>query len=264
MMQTIKKFPRTKHISGSRLQKGDEDLEIVSFDEAIANKNIIVEEKLDGANCGISFDDDYNMLLQSRGHYLTGGPREKHWTLFKQYTSRIELVLLELLERRYIMYGEWLYAKHTEFYDLLPHYFFEFDIFDKQSQQFLSTKARRQMLDVHGKKVITSVPVLFAGKMKTFDQLKALQGQSYFKSGVWKDNLNLACENANVDFNGALKQTSMSQEMEGLYIKVEDDEHVTARYKLVRESFTNAILDSEMHWLDRPIIKNHLAPFVTI
>jgi hypothetical protein len=39
---------------------------------------------MDGANCGISFNPDGELLLQSRGHYLTGGGREKHFTLFKQ------------------------------------------------------------------------------------------------------------------------------------------------------------------------------------
>src|SRR5205807_2014548 len=32
------------------------------------------------------------------------------------------------LTDRYILYGEWLYAKHTVFYTDLPHYFLEFDI----------------------------------------------------------------------------------------------------------------------------------------
>ena len=30
-----------------------------------------------------------------------------------------------------IPYGEWLYAKHSVHYRKLPHYFFEFDIYDK-------------------------------------------------------------------------------------------------------------------------------------
>ncbi len=42
--------------------------------------------------------------------------------------------LYELLKDRYIMYGEWLYAKHTVFYDNLTHYFMEFDIYDKKGK----------------------------------------------------------------------------------------------------------------------------------
>ncbi len=44
------------------------------------------------------------------------------------------------------MYGEWLYAKHTVFYDNLPHYFMEFDVLDRLTRAFLSTTARRELL----------------------------------------------------------------------------------------------------------------------
>ena len=53
-MHLIQKYPRTRHIEGSRLQPGDEDLEAVPFRD-IAGRHLVVEEKIDGANCGISF-----------------------------------------------------------------------------------------------------------------------------------------------------------------------------------------------------------------
>src|SRR4051812_32796289 len=121
----IRKYPRTAHIAGSRVQPGDEDLEAVPF-SAIAGRNVVVEEKVDGANCALSFGADAALRLQSRGHYLTGGPRERHFALFKQWAHTHAADLLEVLEDRYICYGEWLYAKHTIFYDALPHYYMEF------------------------------------------------------------------------------------------------------------------------------------------
>ena len=135
----IKKYPRTKHIEGSRLQKGDEDLRQIPFNN-IKGKYIVIEEKVDGANTAISFDDEGNLLLQSRGHYLTGGYRERHYNLFKQWASIHKEMLYSVLGCRYIMYGEWLYAKHTVYYDALPHYFLEFDIYDRENEVFLDTK----------------------------------------------------------------------------------------------------------------------------
>lgn len=76
------KYPRTPHLEGSRLQQGDYDLSQVPFSD-ILGKNIVVEEKLDGANCAISFDGEGNLLIQSRGRYLTGGYRERHYNLLK-------------------------------------------------------------------------------------------------------------------------------------------------------------------------------------
>jgi ATP-dependent RNA circularization protein (DNA/RNA ligase family) len=136
------KYPRTPHIEGSRLQPGDEDLDSVPF-SVIASQYVAVEEKVDGANAAISFSPDGQMLLQSRGHYLTGGEREKHFNLFKQWAYSHAGTFWEVLGDRYILYGEWLYAKHTVFYDSLPHYFLEFDVLDVEQQQFLSTQRRK-------------------------------------------------------------------------------------------------------------------------
>ena len=52
--------------------------------------------------------------------------------------------------------------------------------------------------------------------------------------------------------------------MEGIYIKVEDGDYVTDRLKFVRGTFLNTILDSESHWVNRPIIANCLADGVDL
>ena len=96
------KYPRTQHIEGSRQQLGDEDLQVVPFSE-IKNLPLVVEEKVDGANCGLSFDSDGNLLLQSRGHYLIGGAREKHFDLFKQWGTVQQQLFWDVLGDRYIM-----------------------------------------------------------------------------------------------------------------------------------------------------------------
>jgi hypothetical protein len=118
-MNTILKYPRTPHIEGSRCQPGDEDMENVPFNK-IAGRYIVLEEKVDGANSGISFSPEGELLLQSRGHYLTGGYRERHFNLFKTWANVHVDEFWDILEDRYILYGEWLYAKHTVFYDLCP------------------------------------------------------------------------------------------------------------------------------------------------
>ena len=131
----IVKYPRTQHIQGSKLQSGDEDLSIVPY-SFLKNKYLVLEEKLDGANSGISFenkdiyslnqkgvDSQLQMMLQCRGHYLTGGPGERQFELFKSWTSCIEYLIHDVLKDVFIMYGEWCYAKHTVFYES-PSLFF--------------------------------------------------------------------------------------------------------------------------------------------
>ena len=48
------KYPRTRHLEGSRLQPGDEDLDVVPM-AALAGAHLVVEEKVDGANAAFSF-----------------------------------------------------------------------------------------------------------------------------------------------------------------------------------------------------------------
>lgn len=259
-MEKIFKYPRTYHIEGSRFQPGDEDLDSVPF-SAIADKYVVVEEKVDGANAAISFSPDGQMLLQSRGHYLTGGAREKHFNLFKQWAYSLGGALWEVLGNRYILYGEWLYAKHTVFYDYLPHYFMEYDVLEVEKQQFLSTQTRMKLL---AGLPLVSVPVLFSGQMKTQKQLTDLLGESNFIQPGHTERLRQSCRERGLDEERSLKQTDCSNQMEGLYIKVEDEEVVKARYKYVRASFLTTILQSEGHWLNRPIVPNLLRPGVDL
>lgn len=255
-MQQIRKYPRTHHLQGSRLQPGDEDLEAEPV-SVLHGCHVVVEEKLDGANCAISFDEDGNLLLQSRGHYLTGGPRERHFELLKSWASGLASQLQPVLTDRFVVYGEWMYAKHTIFYDRLPHYFMEFDVLDCRQERFLSTKARRKLL--RGLP-FCPVPVVHAGEVKTADQLHELIGPSRYKSGSWRDAL--AEESAKPPHKAQMvdHQTDQSDLMEGLYIKLEDEETVTGRYKFVRASFLTTVMDSQSHWQSRPILKNRLAP----
>ncbi|MCP2727171.1 RNA ligase family protein [Limnofasciculus baicalensis] len=260
MMEQIYKYPRTPHIQGSRLQPGDEDLESIPFSN-IASKYLVVEEKIDGANTAISFSTDGQMRLQSRGHYLTGGEREKHFNLFKQWAYSHSVTFWDVLGSRYILYGEWLYAKHTVFYDYLPHYFLEYDLLDWEQKQFLSTQRRNELL---AGLPLLSVPVLFSGKLNSYKQLTQLLTQSHYIQSGHLERFRQVCEERGLDVERSLSQTDSSSLMEGLYIKVEEEGIVKERYKYVRASFLTTIKQSDGHWLNRPIIPNLLRPDVDL
>lgn len=259
-MEAILKYPRTQHLEGSRLQAGDDDLEAVRF-SAIAGRRLVVEEKMDGANCAFSFDEKSELRLQSRGHYLTGGPRERHFDLFKQWAGRWTTTFWERFGVRYVVFGEWLYAKHAIFYDRLPHYFLEFDIYDRESAGFLSTIRRRELLQ---RLPIVSVRVIYEGEPATMKELTALAADSAFISSSARERLVSECLTRGIDPETTIRATDLSGRMEGLYVKTEADGIVTGRYKFVRHGFLQAVLEADGHWLDRRIIPNLLAPEVDI
>lgn len=248
----IIKYPRTPHLEGSRLQPGDEDLSQIPFDQ-IAGKYLVIEEKIDGANSAVSFDAEGQLLLQSRGHYLQGGYREKHYNLFKQWAGVHREALWQVLGCRYIMYGEWMYAKHTIYYDRLPHYFMEFDVLDRETDRFLDTPSRHALL---AKLPVAHVPVLKTGVLKNKEEMLRLLGHSLYISDQHLEHLRETALREHQDADRICRETDASTSMEGLYIKVEKDGEVTERMKFVRQSFLQTVEQSESHWLERPIIPN--------
>lgn len=254
-LETIKKYPRTPHLEGSRLQPGDEDLSQIPF-SALQGKHLVVEEKVDGANSAISFDTAGTLLLQSRGHYLTGGYRERHFNLMKQWARSHQDAFWAVLGTRYILYGEWLYAKHTVYYDKLPHFFLAFDVFDRQEGIFLSTGRRQALLQ---DLPIVSVPVLAEGTFQTKQELLSLLGPSNYISAGKQEALRLTSEQLGLDPDRQCRETDDTNLMEGLYLKWEADGQVVERLKFVRPSFTQTVDSSQTHWLDRPIVPNRLA-----
>ena len=255
----IYKYPRTRHIEGSRLQLGD-----MADDKPIKDlkgEYLIVEEKLDGANSAVSFDMDGNLLLQSRGHYLTGGGRERHFALFKTWAAAHARALHPVLGHRFVMYGEWMYAKHTVFYDRLPHYFMEFDVLDRDNGTFLSTAARRSLL---AGLPIMPVTVVHEGEVTSVDHLNKMTRPTEYKSTGWRDALQIAAEQSGSRPDMVDQQTEDSDLAEGLYLKQEDADHVIDRFKFVRADFLQAIEAADGHWHDRPILPNALADGVDI
>lgn len=255
------KYPRTAHLEGSRLQAGDDEAGQVPL-AALAGQFVVIEEKLDGANCAVSFTEGGELLLQSRGHYLVGGASERQFNLLKPWAAAHEALLIERLEDRYVMYGEWCYAKHSCWYDRLPAYFLEFDIFDRRESRFLSTAARARLLS--GSPIV-SVPVLYEGPMPaTVKALRRLLRPSLAKSTQWRASLDQAARREGQPLELVHRQTDMSDLSEGLYVKAETAEGVDGRFKWVRSDFVQTILDSGSHHSRRPVLPNQLAPGVDL
>ena len=254
------KYPRTPHLEGSRLQPGDSAHDQTSLSQ-LTQGELVWEEKVDGANSGVSFDAEGKLQLQSRGHVLTGGAREAQFNMLKQWATAWEEDLYIVLGERYVMYGEWCLAKHSVWYDRLPHYFLEFDVLDKQTGEWLSTDARHQLLKPLP---VVSVPVVHRGYVSNRGAMEALVQPSVFKSPQWRKNFEQDVVRMGYDADKAWQETEPSDLSEGLYLKQELDGRVIGRYKFVRYDFVQTIISSGSHWADRPILPNLLAPGVNL
>ena len=235
------KYPRTPHLFGSTGTEDDKHLGEVESNAFITNESLIVEEKIDGTNVGIHFSETGEMVLQCRGHLITQGMHPQY-DLFKQWTAVKRNTLEQRLEDRFILFGEWLYARHSVYYRKLPHYFFEFDIYDKQREGFLDLEKRLALLEGTG---IETVPVLHTGSATRRD-LEELIGPSRFDS----------------HFENPFTKRSDNL-MEGLYLRTEKEGFVTGRAKVVRPEFVEKIKQST-HWQHQQMVPNQLADGVDI
>ena len=117
------KFPSTKHIILPEEEKIRID-KAMSPDEIgeMLEHEIVIEEKVDGANLGISFDHDGEIHLQNRGNWLSY-PLNGQWKKLEEWLITKEDTLFDCLCDRYILFGEWCYATHSIYYNKLPDYF---------------------------------------------------------------------------------------------------------------------------------------------
>ena len=235
------KYPRTPHLFGSKGTDDDKHLSESKSSDFIANDSLIVEEKIDGTNVGIHFSDDGEIVLQCRGHLITEGMHPQY-DLFKQWAVVKRNALEARLERRYILFGEWVYARHSIHYRRLSHYFFEFDMYDKEAEVFLDLEQRTRLLQGTG---VETVPIVHRGPLKR-KRLEELIGPSQFDS----------------QFENPLSNRT-DDLMEGLYFRLEQDGVVTRRAKFVRPEFVEKIKQSN-HWQHEVMVSNELAEGVDI
>ncbi|MDR2870756.1 MAG: RNA ligase family protein, partial [Deferribacteraceae bacterium] len=152
-MSDFYKFPSTPHIAALDNNVRDDKVFTLNERTDFLSHYLFVEEKVDGGNLGISFDESGQIRLQNRGNTL----REPYLEQWKKIPDWLRLkidALFDSLAGKYILFGEWCYARHTVYYTHLPDWFIGFDVFDIHKHKFLSVGKRNEIF-----KQIGIVPV---------------------------------------------------------------------------------------------------------
>lgn len=226
-MAELRKFPKTPHLFWLSTQPARDD-KVMSAGEALAflaQGEIVAEEKVDGANLGISLDDDGALRVQNRGNFL-GGRLSGQWEGLRGWLAPHSEGLREYLPIGAVLFGEWCYARHSIGYSRLPDWFLGFDVLDAHNGRFWSTGRRDALLRAAGLPRVRQV----ARRAFTKEELTAL----------------LALPSAYGDGS-----------IEGLYLRREDGDWLLDRAKLVRPEFVQAIGE---HWSRGPLHTNRLQP----
>jgi ATP-dependent RNA circularization protein (DNA/RNA ligase family) len=223
MSRDFYKYPSTPHLAvlDNVVVRNDKVLDPEKRDNFL-KADLIVEEKVDGANLGISFDESGNLRCQNRGNYLYH-PYMGQWKKLPEWLASRTDTLFDNLGDRYILFGEWCYAQHSVFYDKLPDWFLSFDLYDKEKSEFLSYSKRNTFCKKLG---LYEVPVLKCGHF-TLPELQNMLSVSVLGS----------------------------RQAEGIYMRYDEGSWLGSRAKLVRPQF---IQSQEVHWSKKELRVNSL------
>lgn len=224
-MSDFFRFPHTPHIAwlGEGMPRDDKVLSDSEIADILAQP-LRIEEKLDGANLGISMRDNGELRGQNRGQYLLE-PFAGQFSRLNSWLAQHHYALTDHLQSDWILFGEWCAARHSLGYDNLPDWFVVFDVYDRREQKFWSCERRNALAEKIG---LAVVPTLHQGKM-TLDALKELlnSASSHYRQGT----------------------------PEGIVMRHDSTDWCEARAKLVRADFAQSI---EEHWRSRAIEWNEV------
>lgn len=224
-MNDFFRFPHTPHLAWLAAGAPRDD-KVLSSSEvaALLAGDVVVEEKLDGANLGISLDADGQLRTQNRGQYLSE-PHAGQFSRLPAWLAQHAQTLYSVLTPDLILFGEWCAARHSLDYAALPDWFLLFDVYDRSAGRFWSTSRRNILARSTG---LLTVPQVMHGKL-TLTELKQLvtTTPSHYRQGP----------------------------LEGVVIRSESAEWCVARAKLVRPDFTQSI---DSHWRKRAIEWNRI------
>jgi hypothetical protein len=224
-MSAFFRFPHTPHLAwlGPGTPRDDKVLAAGEAAALLAGE-VVVEEKLDGANLGVSLAKDGTLRFQNRGQYLHP-PFAGQFQRLGRWIGANEHALGSHLPAGLVVFGEWCAARHSVPYDRLPDWWVVFDVYDLSEQRFFST-ARRDVLAAHlGLAVVRQVTRGHTTLMDLTGRLRA--ERSRYRAGP----------------------------IEGFVIRKETSDWLLARAKLVHPEFVQGIGE---HWRRRRIEWNRL------
>ncbi len=219
------RFPHTPHLAwlGPGRPRDDKVLSDIEARDLLSDQ-VVVEEKIDGANIGFSISPRDTLLVQNRGSYLEPGSSHHQFLSLWVWLQSREAALTEALRPGLILFGEWCQTTHSVVYDRLPDWFLGFDVYERATGSFWDTTRRNALL---ARLQLHNVPLIEKGRtsMERLGQL--LEHRSRVADG----------------------------ELEGLIIRQERDGYTSGRAKLVRAEFVQAI---GQHWSRGPVRRNKL------
>ena len=214
------KFPQTPYLWDESAHTSREDKQLSQEETLDFLKNeLVIEEKVDGANLGFHLENG-EILYQNRGSYIYE-PYLGQWENLNTWQAT-NWLLRQNIRSGLIYFGEWCYLKHSIFYNNLPNCFLGFDVYDINNNTFLSSELRDRIFIDIGLPPINRISrgVFTLKELNEMLNLKSIYGNS---------------------------------NIEGLYLRHEENGKLIARAKYVNEAFRISINN---HWSKSKKVRN--------
>jgi hypothetical protein len=134
------KFPRTAHLmdaGGTAVTVDDLVMSPVDLECFVGSGRVVtVEEKVDGANLGVSIAADHRILFQNRAHYVNDATHAQFSGLSRWADEHAAALHAILDPERHVLFGEWCALKHSLHYARLPALFLAFDLLDRETGEY--------------------------------------------------------------------------------------------------------------------------------
>lgn len=211
------KYPRIPHLPWS--PGGTDDDKVLSDASALLNRPLVITEKADGSNVCLEREQVF-----ARSH--SGPPRHPSFDALKALHSGIR----QQIPESHQIFGEWLWAQHTLFYDRLPDYLLIFGIRDLRSECWLSWPETQQEAARLG---FATMPELWRGEARTEEELRRQTEQHTVRC-------------------------LLGTEQEGLVVRIterfEDSRFALSAAKWVRSDH----VQTSTHWTEQQVRRNRL------
>lgn len=224
------KYPKTEHLCDIRDLYKDakcsvsRDDRIVSDITDFINRDLYVEEKIDGANIGITYDTFKNCYrVQNRSKYINKETMNQFEKLDEWLEHRSADLYKILKTGNFTLFGEWCYSVHGIEYTSLPDYFIAFDILDRRVNRFLS---RTIFYDIMKRTDISIVPLITYKSFSSLEEFRSLlEMRSEYSDSV----------------------------LEGIVLRYDDKDFLHRKSKIVGKEFTENL---GVSWLKKESKKN--------
>lgn len=220
-------YPRIPHL--------DKNISKMSHDDILSDSSIAypingyIQEKIDGANLGVSWYKN-GPIVRNRNNILKKGYSKIHTPSKEQFKSTWNWVhdhrkeiqkISDILMSEITIYGEWMLAQHSINYNKLPDWFIAYDIWVVEDNKFLSPKKVEELLSNTSISYIKPHEV----NLNSIDEIV-----------TWSE--------MNSDYRLGIREGVVIKTVEGDYVK--DTYKVVNKYFNRREDFNDKLIKNKL------------------